>query len=51
VVVATFEEPVVTCGEWQQGWTTLIWSLADLETFYYPYHNNFSSLNVTKALF
>jgi len=24
VVVTTFEEPVATCGEWQQYWTTLI---------------------------
>jgi hypothetical protein len=23
VVVATFTEPVATCGEWRQGWTTL----------------------------
>jgi hypothetical protein len=21
--VATFRSPVATCGEWQQGWTTL----------------------------
>jgi hypothetical protein len=25
VVVAKFTEPVATCGEWRQGWTTLIY--------------------------
>jgi hypothetical protein len=24
VVVATFKEPVATCGEWRQGWATLL---------------------------
>jgi len=24
VAVATFKEPVATCGKWLQGWTTLI---------------------------
>ncbi len=25
--VATFKQPIVTCGEWQQGWLTLIYCI------------------------
>jgi len=35
VVVATFKEPVATCVEWRQGWTTLLWRLWN-----YPAMNN-----------